>query len=251
MNDETIKLKNPPIVEAILDIECDSPVGQKLSDLKEPSQKSFMANYPKLREQLLQELKIQTKPDGTPDHSCRYGVAAYQYLQEDEKQLVQVRAQGFTFNRLSPYTTLDDYLPEIERCWRLYVDLASPVQIRKIRLRYINRILLPLVEGSVDLDQYLEIGPHLPDEEKLKFVGFINQHSAVEIATGHQVNTVLATQNPETGNLPVIFDNSAATIESGSPDDWSWIAGKIMALRQLKNEVFRRTLTDKCLNLFQ
>ena len=72
---------------------------------------------------------------------------------------MQVRAQGFSFNRLAPYSGLDDYLPEIERTWSLYVDLASPVQIRAIRLRYINRILLPLAANTVDLDEYLKIGP--------------------------------------------------------------------------------------------
>ena len=72
--------------------------------------------------------------------SVRRGIQALQFLHADEKQLVQVRAQGFSFNRLAPYTSLDDYLPEIERTWHLFVGLASPVQIRVVQLRYINRI---------------------------------------------------------------------------------------------------------------
>lgn len=88
-------------------------------------------------------------------------IQALQFLQDDEKQLVQVRAQGFSFNRLASYTTLDDYLAEIQSVWELFTGLASPVQIRTIRLRYINRILLPLTNGSVELEDYFEIGSSL------------------------------------------------------------------------------------------
>ena len=86
------------------------------------------------------------KPGELPALSIKHGVQALQFLQDDERQLVQVRVQGFSFNRLAPYTSLDDYLPEIKRTWGLYVDLVKPVQVRQIRVRYINRILLPMTE---------------------------------------------------------------------------------------------------------
>lgn len=251
MNECEFKLSNPPIVEAVLDIECDLQPGQQFAALEGPARKCFQDGYPKFRTQLVQEHQIATKPGEPTKLSVSHGVQAFRFLQEDEKQLVQVRVQGFSFNRLSPYTSLDDYLPEIERTWRLYVGLASPVQVRLIRLRYINRILLPIMASGVQLEDYLKVGPRLPDEDKLRFVGFLNQHSAVEVETGNQVNIVLTAQAPEGQKLPVIFDNSVAALESGEPENWSWILTKIQALRALKNHIFKRTLTDTCLNLFR
>jgi hypothetical protein len=35
------------------------------------------------------------------------------------------------------------------------------------------------------------------------------------------------------------------------PQEWNWILAKIQSLRDLKNRVFKNTLTDTCLNLFQ
>lgn len=67
-----------------------------------------------------------------------------QFLKNDEKQLVQIRPQGYSFNRLAPYGGFDEYLPEIERAWRLFVDIVMPLQVKLIRLRYINRFLLPM-----------------------------------------------------------------------------------------------------------
>jgi uncharacterized protein (TIGR04255 family) len=251
MTESKLSLSTPPIVEAVLDIECDLPPGLQIAELEERALNVFRDSYPKLRTQLLQEHQIAMKPGELPALSIRHGVQALQFLQDDERQLVQVRVQGFSFNRLAPYTSLDDYLPEIKRAWGLYVDLLNPVQVRQIRVRYINRILLPMTERRVDLDHYFTVAPHLPDEDRLELVGFLNQHVAVETATGNQVSTVLTAQPPEDNWLPVIFDNSAVNSEPCEPDNWSRISERIQALRVLKNHVFMRTLTTPCLALFQ
>ena len=245
------KLANPPIIEVVLDIDCDLPPAQKITELEKPAHAALGDRYPKFQRVHFQETQIESKTGVLPQISARMGIRALQFLHEDEKQLVQIRTEGFTFNRLAPYTTLDDYLPEMERTWRLFVGLASPVQIRRIRLRYINRILLPIVAGHLDLDDYLKIGPRLPDEEGMGFVRFLHQHVAVENATGNQVTIVLASQVEEKDQLPIIFDVMAAREEAGEPNNWDWIRAQIQSLRRLDNRVFRGTLTDKCLELFQ
>ena len=72
----------------------------------------------------------------------------------------------------------------------------SPVQVRVIRLRYINRILVPLKNGQVDLRRYLRGSPRSADG-KLMLTGFLNQYAAVEKDTGHEVNVVVTSQPPE------------------------------------------------------
>lgn len=251
MNQSDLKLPNPPIVEAVLDIECDLPPGQQLAALEEPARNVLCDRYPKVRPQVILEQLIEAKPEVPPKVTVRHGVQALQFVQDDERQLVQVRIQGYSFNRLAPYTSLDDYLPEIERTWRLYVELAKPVQIRVIRLRYINRILLPTAAGRVQLDDYFNIAPRLPEEEKLTLVGFLNQHTAEEVETGNQVNIVLTAQPLEGDRLPVIFDNAVTSPKPGEPEDWSWISSRIQVLRDLKNRIFRSALTKPCLDLFR
>lgn len=251
MSDTDLQLLNAPIVEAVLDIECDMPPGQSIASLEAPGRDRFRDRYPVFRAQLIQEHQIEANPDGARITPGRQGVQGLQFLQEDGKQLVQLRVQGYSFNRLAPYASLDDYLPEIERTWRLFVELASPIQIRHVQLRYINRILLPMPDGKVDLDEYLAVAPHLPDEGKLVFEGFLNQHAAAEIETGNRVNIVLTGQPPENGKLPIIFDNCVSASGPGDPDDWSWILLRVRQLRLLKNRIFKNTLTPKCLDLFQ
>jgi uncharacterized protein (TIGR04255 family) len=244
------QLRNPPIVEAVLDIDCDLPPGLDLAALEVASRATLQDHYPKFRMQVLQEHRIEMNVDAL-NSSTRRGVQALQFLREDERQLVQVRANGFSFNRLAPYTTLDDYLPEIERTWHLYSGLVSPVQIRVVRLRYINRILVPMTTPTVDLDEFLKIGPRLPDEQNLSLSAFLIQQAAVERDTGHQVNLVLTAQAPVNEKLPVILDITVASMVNAEPSDWPTVMAAIVALRRLKNRVFRNTLTAKCIELFQ
>jgi uncharacterized protein (TIGR04255 family) len=252
MTDDLIpQLRNPPIVEAVIDFDCDLPPQFDLAALEGATRATFGDKYPKLRTQLQQEFLIETKPNEPSSASIRQGLQALQCLYEDDRQLVQVRTQGFSFNRLAPYSTLDDYLPEIERTWRLYIDLVEPVRIRVIRLRYINLIHVPLTDGRVDLDEFFMIGPRVPDEERLRLSGFLTQQAAVEKDTGSEVNLVLTAQAPEKNALPVILDITVASRVDVEPSDWTSITRIVASLRSLKNRVFRTSLTDRCIRLFQ
>ena len=251
MSDSDFKLKNPPIIEAVLDIECDLPPSLKVATLEPRIKKALGNNYPKSRQIFFQEHQFEAKLNKPAKLSVTGGIQGLQFLHDDEKQVVQFRTQGFSFNRLEPYTSLDTYLPQIKKAWLTYVKLATPLQIRMIRLRYINRILLDFVDGRVNLEEYFRNGPRLADAEKQTFLGFLSQYSALDTETGYQVNSVLTMQIAEGDKLPVIFDNSAIVQEIRSPDDWTWIRSKILGLRQLKNKVFTRTLTETCLNQYQ
>jgi uncharacterized protein (TIGR04255 family) len=243
------KLRNPPIVEAVVDIDCDLPPGFDLGALEAVSRTALRDQYPKFRVQMMQEHHVEMNADGLST-STRQAVQALQFLREDEKQLVQLRVNGFSFNRLAPYTTLDDYLPEIERTWHIYSNLISPVQIRVVRLRYINRILVPMAP-SIDLDEYLKLGPRLPDEDNLTLAAFLIQQVAIEKNTGHQVSLVLTAQAPAEDKLPIILDITVASNVNAEPDDWLAVMAAMAALRILKNRVFQNTLSDKCIQLFQ
>ncbi len=251
MSNPGLRLSHAPIVEAVLDLDCDMPPGQDIADLEVPAREGLRDRYPKVRTQFLQGYQIEQPARAEPPFSAHQSIQALQLLQEDEKQLVQVRAHGFSFNRLVPYTSLDDYLPEIERAWRLFVGLASPVQVRAIRLRYINRIPLPSVDDRVEMDDYLKLVPRLPDDDRLSLLGFLNQYTAIEHDTGNRVNIILTTQPRENDVVPIIFDIEAFREEAVAPDDWDSLLAHIRSLRGLKNRVFVNALTQKCLDLFR
>jgi len=251
MSESELHLAKAPIVEAVVDIDCDMPPAFDLTALEGKACEKYRSEYPKFRAQFLEQHSFESKSHEPAKHSARRTIQAFQFQHDDEKQLVQIRAQGFSFNRLAPYTSLDGYLSEIQRAWKLFVEIAMPVQFRTVRLRYINRILLPMTGGRIALDKYIQVCPRLPDEDTMEFASFLNQHVAVEIGTGYQVNSVLTAQRSQSEKLPIIFDNCVVAAEPGDPQDWDSILSKIQSLRDLKNRIFRNTLTDTCMNLFQ
>ena len=252
MIDTQFKLLKAPIIEAVLDIDCDMPPGKEISLLELAAHERLRPHYPKVRRVFVQTHHIETPPGEAPKIKHHQAVHGLQFLSEDEKQLVQFRAQGFSFNRLAPYTGLDDYLPEIERTWKIFVSLAAPLQIRTVRLRYINRLMLPMLEKQpLQLEEYLKVCPRLPDEDKLTFTSFLNQHTAVENGTGNQVHIILTNQTAENMMLPLILDITAENSAQSEIENWPCLLARIQALRRLKNRVFRNTLTEKCLNQYQ
>lgn len=244
------QLANAPIVEAVIDIDCDMPPTLDIDELEEQALDLLRESYPTFRKKLMSEHRIDMKSGASSEISSRRETQAIMFLHDDEKQLVQIRRQGYSFNRLAPYSNLDDYIPEIQQTWESFLEIASPVQIRSICLRYINRICIPFSD-SLELNDYLKIGPHLPDEEGFTFTGFLNQHNAIETVTGNQVNIVLTSQKTEDNTLPIILDITAARVESLDPRQWDSVFSTIQSLRKLKNQVFFGTLTEQCLALFQ
>lgn len=251
MSDHDLKLKNPPIVEAVLDIDCDLPPAFDLVAIEKAARAAFREPYEKCRVQLMQEHRIEATGEEAK-HAVRHTRQALQFLTADEKQLVQVRSGGFSFNRLAPYQTLDEYFPEIERVWGIYVDLVHPIAVRRISIRTINCFAIPLGEHrSVDLADYLKIGPQIADDETMDGTGFLNQYSAIEKSTGNQLTVVLTTQPSDGNDYPIIFDITVSADIREEPGNWQRLFAVIRSLRGLKNRVFKNTVTDRCLNLFQ
>ena len=247
-------ISHPPIVEAVLDIECDLPITQELGELEQPALELFRDNYPNVQRQFVQQYELRATAGAPPDvssHAGRPRIAALQFFQEDRKQLVQVRTQGFSFNRLAPYGSFDQYSEEIKHRWEQYRSITKPVQVIGIKLRYINRILVPAQNGCVELDDYFQISPRVPGEKEMTLTGFLQQYEAVDKKSGYRINLVLTPQRLEGDKLPVIFDNGVFADEKGDAKDWGWIMGTIQSLREQKNNIFRRSLTEKCLTLFQ
>jgi uncharacterized protein (TIGR04255 family) len=251
MDAPTIKLKSAPIIEAVVDFECDMPVLPDFKMLERPARDAYRSTYERFHPVFMQEHSVDISPEAPKVSVKDQGIQGYRFFQSDQKQLVQVRATGFSFNRLAPYGSFDDYIPEIQRTWNLFLDFAKPVGVRFVRLRYVNRILLPLGESGVGLGDYFKICPHLPDEEQLIFTGFFNQHAAKERDTGHDVSIVLASQLIENGRLPVLFDITVADSRPADPKNWLELRDRMASLRRLKNEVFYNTLTQRCIDLFQ
>ena len=84
MNNTEFKLLKAPIIEAVLDIDCDLPPGFDLAASEVRLRNLFQDTYPKFLGQLMHEHKIETKPDEPPRMSVRHALQSLQFFQEVE-----------------------------------------------------------------------------------------------------------------------------------------------------------------------
>jgi len=255
-NGKAFHLDNPPIVEAIVGIECELPPRLTLAALEERAVESLKGTYPKLQKKMMHQFQIRKDGGGAPEHTFKNeALEALLLRSEDEKQLTQFRRTGYSFNRLAPYPDegMDAFFHEIQRTWENYCQIAEPIRIRKIGLRMINRLGLPLgAGGSLELDEYLEAGPQMPklDDRKLSFSGFLNQYQVADQDSTQRANVILANQGVKDGKLTVLLDIEAFDPQPTDSLDWPYVSSVLTSLRGLKNDLFRKTITPSCLKLF-
>lgn len=247
-------LANAPIIEAVVDIDCDLPPDLDFQQVEKTATQRFQAQYPIFRKSFIHGHSMEQSSAQELVLNIQQGLNALQFRTEDKKQLIQFRTLGFSFNRLAPYGSLDDYLPEIQARWRDFRDIMRPIKLKKVGLRYINRIVMPRENEGVELDHFLKVSPQLPNCKDqgfdLNLGGFIQQFWTVDPATRLRANISLATEALQPQGLPIILDIDTFSPEDAIIPEWENLYTKILTLRRLKNSIFRNLLTDKCLTLF-
>jgi uncharacterized protein (TIGR04255 family) len=247
---EITHLSRAPIIEAIIDFriepEKEFPLN-KLSDLVA----KVGDTYPQHEKRNLFESRVKIMPSQRQISQSTHekGLHGFFFKSEDEQNIAQFRVDGFTFNHLEPYTSWDPIFTEAKRLWGVYADIMAPEFVTRIAVRYINRLKLPL--SIKELSQYLTILPQIPDDLPKSVSSFLIKMVLVEEQTGLMANI---TQALESGivsdHVPIIFDIDVyreGRFKPNDPEIWRVFGD----LREMKNRIFFRYITDNTVELFR
>jgi uncharacterized protein (TIGR04255 family) len=241
-------LPNAPIREAVLDIQTDLPSTVSLGHL-ETIQRRFADRYPKRRPRRRLEGKLDLKSGEFRTTPAK--VDGYVFLSDDERHMVQARLDGFTVNKLKPYARWESLRDEARTLWEDYVGVARPKVVRRIALRYINRLELPL--PITDFKEYVRTAPDIAPGIPQAISGFFLR---LEIPHPNGVLALVTeaiepVEKRASGDIvPFILDIDVIrqeTLSPEAPDLWE----KFEELRDVKNEIFFKTITSKTEALFQ
>ncbi len=229
-------LPNAPIVEAVFDIRCRLPEGCESSAIETAVQK-LKSDYPVARKQLVQANEFKGELGKKTELKSIKGLRGVQIEKQDKKQIVQMQRDGFSLNRLRPYTSFDELMPEVMRCWQIYAEATKPAELTRIALRTINRIELPMGFAQAREAFQIALETTFPD---LKQTGFLHRWS---LAGNDCFATVtLATRPPAETTVPVVLDIDAyKTLDLDSKIDA--LKRDFSLLRELKNDIFFGSLT--------
>lgn len=241
-------LVNAPITEAIIDFRVKS--GQEINPkVFEPLKASLAADFPKALEQTGGTFSFEIGPTGVkPAATKEARVRGLILRSNDEKLLAQFRVDGFTLNRLKPYTSWRELFPVAMRLWDLYRFVALPSGVTRLAVRYINSFLLP--PDFREMPKYLRAVPTLPPELPRVLSDFQTRTTIRDEASGAAARVVQVLQSTPNERASMILDIDAFTEAGWSPDD-PGVAVTLERLRDLKNLIFFNWLTDEMLRQFE
>jgi uncharacterized protein (TIGR04255 family) len=242
-------LRNPPITEALVDIRFvgDQPDEERL----EPLKRQMADRYPQLeiRRALRADFTVG-KAGALKGDTQDLGFHGLYFKSRDETSLVQFRRDGFTYNRLQPYTDAPTIFSEALDLWVRYAELVAPVAVSRLALRYINKLNLPLNHQD-DLTRFLLAPPMLPEGLDASVTDFTTRIAA----HGKRGIVAIVTQKlgnpPEAGGpVPLILDLDVFKINAIETDR-AHLLDHLEELRSVKNLAFFGSITEDAVKLYE
>lgn len=242
-------LNSAPITEAIFDVRVKARAGFDVRDFSKL--KSVLAQrFPKVDPQQGGKVTFQISlKDAQPPILEDLGLQGFFYKTDDEKLIAQFRIDGFTLNKLKPYSSWEELLPVAVELWGLYAAIALPETVTRIALRYINYI--PLPPALKNFETYLRAAPVVPPELPQSVSAFFSRVTIVEPnepLAAHIVQ-VLET-NPTNQGVTLILDIDSFCEVDISPHELN-LTSVFSRLHDFKNMIFFNYLTEETLRLFE
>ncbi|MBU2620913.1 MAG: TIGR04255 family protein [Proteobacteria bacterium] len=245
---EYIIFPNAPIAEAILDIRVELPKDVTL-DILEMFYDKIKDRYPEKQHRTEFSAGIRLDQHGASLEKTEASQTGYLFRSQVEKKIVQSRLNGFSFNKLKPYSNWNTFRSEARELWDMYFNIAKPLKITRVALRYINRIEMPL--PLKDFSEYIltvpVVAPELPQALAQFFMRLVIPKPDIDaVAVINQTMEI-----PEKGQrLPFIFDIDVFK-ETGYSGNEEAMWNEFEKLRDFKNEVFFKSITEQAKDLFK
>lgn len=246
-------LPHAPIVEAVIDIRARPEAAFEEAILKAQLE-ARLSGYRFLDS--MQPLQIQHTVNlqaGAPVGPiiCEPGWQGLRFQSRDQRHIAQFNRDGFVFSRLEPYESWEQLYTEGMRLWAIYVELARPVEVHRVGLRYVNRIQLP--PDDPRFEDYLAPAPAPPPGLEVPLYGFLHQDMLAVPGHPYAINVIRTIQPPGTPGVQgfgLILDIDAFTTQ-GFELDGAVLEERLLEMRWLKNKLFFGSVTSTAMKLFQ
>lgn len=242
---------NPPVIEALLDIQVTPSPNASLSNLS-LLHEQIADRFPKMSERMSVSFEFQTNNTAEPAvTSSAGGIDGYIFSSQDGTRVVQARLDGFTFSKLRPYENWATLRNEAREIWSVYLSLTQPVNVKRVALRYINRILLPM--PFQDFKEYILTIPEIASGVPQGLDHFLMRLVIPQPDSGAVVILTETTEllKPGDTHLPVIFDIDAFFQDREFVPKSEEVWEALQLLHTVKNSIFFSSITPKTEELFQ
>ncbi len=233
-------LSKAPIVEAVIAISVVPSVTWDETSLQSELKKRI-PDFPKV--ETLREARVQIVPPGQPGKPAfeDVGCVGLKFHSNDNLHIAQFNKGAFVFSRLNPYADWGKFSREALRLRTIYCELLKPTEVRRIGLRFINRIAIK--QEKIELADYYKYPPAPLKELDWTLTGYLH-HDVMQVpGTAYSVNLIKTVQNvPRKIGLILDID-----VFMQNPFEYNELHIKecLEEMRWVKNKVFFGSLIDK------
>lgn len=226
-------LKNAPIVEAMIAFDfvvAEGELGQIRRSFIEQIQVEYPVQTP------IQKAEVTFNPEGSTGKTNEVGSRC---VSTGGKNVCAISEQTFICSRLHPYENWESLQSEFQRLWQVFASFGK-VQVTKVAVRYINKILLR--EGSEIFDSvftYPKIADGLPQNT---FNVFVRLQIAIPEPQGTLIVTEAQLPPEKPQFVAIALDHDLQfPVAAETGDIWALLE----KARELKNQYFFSSISDE------
>lgn len=208
----------------------------------------------KPQEQRGVEVVLEAQKDAHSSIKYGEGLARVLLVTKDGKRKVGVGQNVLSIHMLRPYNSpsaptsggWDEFKPRIQKAFGHYWDITQPKGVRRISIRYINKIVIP--QTAARIESYLKCAlpdvSGLPDRVNnfMSRVDYIYEDEIHLVLSQGSINA-LADHIEFLLDLEVIWENPEPVAKNEALD-------LVNELRSREREAFENVITDETRNLF-
>lgn len=239
------KLRNAPIIEAIIEIRTKATAEWE-EILTTEKIRTLTPDYPEW--QTVKGYHFSLNPGIEENERVKENQnwEGLRIFSENKRYVANFNKDYFALSRLEPYENWSAFEKEFFRVWEIYCMVAKPANIYRTGLRFINRIS---VKGtSVNVEEFINVSKVQFADVPFPMITFQNQCTFSIPNYNYQTNFIQAAQ-PKNDGVDLILDIDVSSIETIEIGDET-LSTKLNEMRWIKNKFFYGNITEKTKEMF-
>ncbi|MEH2382791.1 MAG: TIGR04255 family protein [Nostoc sp.] len=242
---------NPPIEEAICEFRF-AP-GQAwnftIPGLFYEKARDLYTGEPQEQSLITTEFKFGRVPPAKPEITVTQEMPKFLFPSADATKIVGVGPDALSIHSLRPYEGWDEFSHRIDQAFQFYLEVAKPVGITRISLRYINRIVISADE-AVDLSEYFNIYPQFPDSLPSNISGLVTRTESIYEDIPIRLVITLSDAEPPSEQVVFILDLDISQTWIEKPLSLKEVLSNLHELKSREGQAFESLITDRTRELF-
>jgi uncharacterized protein (TIGR04255 family) len=242
---------NPPIEEAVCEFRFAPGSAWNLTvpGLFYEKIKDAYPGEPRQQNLIATEVVAGQTP-ANPEFTVRQGVNKLLFESKDTKRLVGVGNNVLSIHSLRPYEGWEEFRQRIDEAFEVYLEVAKPVGVTRIALRYINRIAIPSNQ-EIELRDYFTIYPQIPkDGVPSKMTAFLTRTELIYEDIPIRLVLNLSDAIAPAEQIVIVLDLEIFQDWVEKPLSLQEAISNLYELKQREGQAFENLITDRTRELF-